>query len=55
KVDVSPSSVVSSGGYAAFGGPTINKTGGYALIASTTAPLAATVTSAKFTISPSCP
>lgn len=55
KVEVSPSSMVSSGGYAAFGGPTINKTGGYALIASTTAPLAATVTSAKFTISPSCP
>jgi len=55
KVDVSPSSVVSSGGYASFGGPTINKTGGYALIASTTAPFSATITSAKFTISPSCP
>jgi hypothetical protein len=55
KVDVSPPSVVSSGGYASFGGPTINKTGGYALIASTTAPFSATITSAKFTISPSCP
>ena len=56
KVAVSPSSVVSSGGFASFGGPTINKTGGYALIISTAAPWpVATNTSAKFTISPSCP
>jgi large repetitive protein len=55
KVAVTPPSMVSSGGFASFGGPTINKTGGYALIASTTAPLSASITSAKFTISPSCP
>jgi hypothetical protein len=56
KVEVSPSTVVSDTGYANFGGPTINKTGGYALIISTTAPWpTATATSAKFTISPSCP
>lgn len=55
KVAVTPSSVSSTGGLATFGGPTINKTGGYALIISTTAPWpAATNTSAKFTISPSC-
>ena len=45
KVTVSPSSVVSANGYAVFGGPTINKTGGYALVASTTSPFAATITS----------
>lgn len=54
KVAVSPSSAVSSGGFASFGGPTINKTGGYALLVSTTAPRPASITSAKFTISPSC-
>jgi hypothetical protein len=56
KVAVTPSSVVSSGGFASFGGPTINKTGGYSLIISTTTPWpsASPVTSAKFTISPSC-
>lgn len=55
KVVVTPSSVVSSGGFAPFGGPTINKTGGYSLIISTSAPWpAATKTSGKFTISPSC-
>jgi len=54
KVTVSPSSVVSAAGYASFGGPTINKTGGYALIASTTTPFVASVTSVKFNISPSC-
>lgn len=54
-VVVSPSSAVSSSGIASFGGPSINKTGGYALVASTAAPWpAASVTSAKFTISPSC-
>ena len=52
-VSVTPSSVISVGGYASFGGPTINKTGGYALIASTLSP-AAQVTSGKFNISPSC-
>ena len=56
KVAVTPSSIASSGGFASFGGPTISKTGGYALIISTAAPWpVATTTSAKFTISPSCP
>jgi hypothetical protein len=56
KVTVTPSSAVSdANGIASFGGPTFNKTGGYSLIASTTTPVAASVTSAKFTISPSCP
>jgi hypothetical protein len=57
KVAVSPPSMVSSGGFASFGGPTINKTGGYALIISSSTapwPTATPVTSAKFTISPSC-
>ena len=55
KVAVSPPSAVSSGGLASFGGPTINKAGGYALLISTAAPWpTATNTSAKFTISPSC-
>lgn len=55
KVTVIPSSAVSTGGFASFGGPTINKSGGYSLIASTTSPLPSSITSAKFTISPSCP
>jgi len=55
KVVVDPSSVSSDGGFASFGGPTINKTGGYSLIISTDTPWpAATNQSAKFTISPSC-
>jgi hypothetical protein len=55
-VTVTPSSAVSdANGIANFGGPTFNKTGGYSLTASTTSPVAASVTSAKFTISPSCP
>jgi hypothetical protein len=55
KVEVTPASVLSGAGYATFGGPTINKTGGYALVASTGTPWpAATLTSAKFTISPGC-
>jgi hypothetical protein len=61
-VTVTPDQVTSVGGYATFddpsfpgiAGPTINKTGGYALVASTTSPFAASVKSAKFTISPSC-
>ena len=56
KVTVTPSSAVSdANGIASFGGPTFNKTGGYSLIASVTSPVAASITSAKFTISPSCP
>jgi hypothetical protein len=56
KVTVTPSSAVTdASGIASFGGPTFNKTGGYSLIASTTSPVAASVTSAKFTVSPSCP
>lgn len=56
KVTVTPSSAVSdANGIASFGGPTFNKTGGYSLIASTTTPVAASVASAKFTVSPSCP
>ena len=56
KVTVTPSSAVSdANGIASFGGPTFNKTGGYSLIASTTTPVAASITSAKFTVSPSCP
>ena len=54
KVTVTPSSVESVAGYASFGGPTINKTGGYALLASTASPVAQ-ATSTKFNISPSCP
>lgn len=58
-VAVNPPSAVTgntgSVGDANFGGPTINKTGGYALVASTTSPAAASISSAKFTISPSCP
>ena len=54
KVTVTPSSVVSVAGYASFGGPTVNKTGGYALVASTTTPRVSSVTSVKFNISPSC-
>ena len=54
KVTVTPSSVVSVAGYASFGGPTINKAGGYALLASTASPVAQ-ATSATFNISPSCP
>ena len=56
KVVVTPSSAVSdANGIANFGGPTFNKTGGYSLIASTTSPVAASITSAKFNVSPSCP
>ena len=56
KVVVTPASAVSdASGIASFGGPTFNKTGGYSLIASVTSPVAASLTSAKFTISPSCP
>jgi hypothetical protein len=56
KVTVTPTSAVSdASGIASFGGPTFNKTGGYSLIASVTSPVAASVTSGKFTISPSCP
>jgi hypothetical protein len=56
KVAVNPPSAVTgntgSVGDANFGGPTINKTGGYALLASVGS---VTLTSQKFTISPSCP
>jgi hypothetical protein len=61
-VTVTPDQVTSVGGYARFddpnflgdAGPTINKTGGYALVASTTSPHAASLKSGKFNISPSC-
>ena len=57
KVTVTPASAVSdASGIASFGGPAFNKTGGYQLVASTTAPVATSLTNpTKFTISPSCP
>ncbi|MDZ4863350.1 MAG: putative Ig domain-containing protein, partial [Gemmatimonadota bacterium] len=57
KVVVSqPSAVSGATGLALFNTLSINKTGGYRLIASTTAPWpTASLQSGKFTISPSCP